>query len=141
MAVKVADTLRPNNSGDEPVKGGFPTALACDVWLADGRSVEEALEGTSGASIQVAEIPEPSEAQFGKIYQYIGETTDDYINGYFYECIIEGAAYKWVEKTIQKSNADISEEEDNVLEQKTDGLYVRKTTAILFVDALPEYGT
>lgn len=141
MAVKVADTLRPNNSGDEPVKGGFPTALACDVWLADGRSIEEALEGTSGASIQVAEIPEPSEAQFGKIYQYIGETTDDYINGYFYECIIEGAAYKWVEKTVQKSNADISEEEDNVLEQKTDGLYVRKTTAILFVDALPEYGS
>lgn len=141
MAVKVADTLRPNNSGEEAVKGGFPTALACDVWLADGRSVEEALEGTSGASIQVAEIPEPSEAQFGKIYQYIGETTDDYINGYFYECIIEGAAYKWVEKTVQKSNADISEDEDNVLEQKTDGLYVRKTTAILFVDALPEYGT
>ena len=141
MAVKVADTLRPNNSGEEAVKGGFPTALACDVWLADGRSVEEALEGTSGASIQVAEIPEPSEAQFGKIYQYIGETTDDYINGYFYECIIEGAAYKWVEKTVQKSNADISEEEDNVLEQKTDGLYVRKTTAILFVDALPEYGS
>lgn len=141
MAVKVADTLRPNNSGEEAVKGGFPTALACDVWLADGRSVEEALEGTSGASIQVAEIPEPSEAQFGKIYQYIGETTEDYINGYFYECIIEGAAYKWVEKTVQKSNADISEEDDNVLEQKTDGLYVRKTTAILFVDALPEYGS
>lgn len=141
MAVKVADTLRPNNSGDEPVKGGFPTALACDVWLSDGRSIEEALEGTSGASIQVAEIPEPSEAQFGKIYQYIGETTDDYINGYFYECIIDGAAYKWVEKTVQKSNADISEDEDNVLEQKTDGLYVRKTTAILFVDALPEYGS
>lgn len=141
MAVKVADTLRPNNSGDEPVKGGFPTALACDVWLSDGRSVEEAIEGTSGASIQVAEIPEPSEAQFGKIYQYIGETTDDYINGYFYECIIDGAAYKWVEKTVQKSNADISEEEDNVLEQKTDGLYVRKTTAIVYADALPEYGT
>jgi len=141
MAIKVADTLRPNNSGEEAVKGGFPTALACDVWLANGRSVEEALEGTSGASIQVAEIPEPSEAQFGKIYQYIGETTDDYINGYFYECIIEGAAYKWVEKTVQKSNADISEDEDNVLEQKTDGLYVRKTTAILFVDALPEYGS
>lgn len=141
MAVKVADTLRPNNSGDEPVKGGFPTALACDVWLADGRSVEEAIEGTSGASIQVAEIPEPSEAQFGKIYQYIGETTDDYINGYFYECIIEGVAYKWVEKTVQKSNADISEEKDNVLEQKTDGLYVRKTTAIIYADALPEYGT
>lgn len=141
MAVKVADTLRPNNSGDEPVKGGFPTALACDVWLSDGRSVEEAMEGTSGASIQVAEIPEPSEAQFGKIYQYIGETTEDYISGYFYECIIDGAAYKWVEKTVQKSNADISEEADNVLEQKTDGLYVRKTTAIIYADALPEYGT
>ena len=141
MAVKVADTLRPNNSGDEPVKGGFPTALACDVWLADGRSVEEAIEGTSGASIQVTELPEPSDTQFGKIYQYIGETTEDYINGYFYECIIDGVAYKWVEKTVQKSNADISEDDDNVLEQKTDGLYVSKTTAIIYADALPEYGT
>ncbi len=141
MAVKVADTLRPNNSGDEPVKGGFPTALACDVWLSDGRSVEEAMEGASGASIQVAEIPEPSETQFGKIYQYIGETTEDYISGYFYECIIDGAAYKWVEKTVQKSNADISEEADNVLEQKVDGLYAPKTTAIIYVNALPGYGT
>lgn len=140
MAVKVADTLRPNNSGDEPIKGGFPTALACDVWLSDGRSVEEAIESTIGASIQVTELPDPSETQFGKIYQYTGETTDDYINGYFYECIIDGAAYKWTEKTVQKSNADISEEENNIIEQKADGLYVPKTTAIIYVDALPEYG-
>lgn len=41
-------------------------------------------------TIQVKELPEPSESLKDTIYQYIGETTDNYKNGYFYKCNATG---------------------------------------------------
>lgn len=42
-----------------------------------------------GSSIQVSELPTASASELGKIYQYIGNDTADYKNGYFYKCIKE----------------------------------------------------
>lgn len=42
---------------------------------------------TTTKTIQVQNMPIPSESYLGKIYQYVGETTNNYINGYFYKCI------------------------------------------------------
>lgn len=41
----------------------------------------------SGNSIQVEELPDPTIAEVGVIYQYVGETTSEYVNGYFYVLI------------------------------------------------------
>lgn len=43
--------------------------------------------GGSTESIQVDTVPTPSADELGKIYQYIGGTTENYTNGYFYKCV------------------------------------------------------
>lgn len=47
-------------------------------------------DGGSSESFQKTTLPEASESELGKIYQYIGET-DQYTQGYFYECAITGS--------------------------------------------------
>lgn len=97
MAIKLADTARPNNHVDAEHPGTFPVAYAEDVWFADGTRLSEKTFG--GQSIQVDELPLASATEEGKIYQYIG-TTGTYKRGYFYECIENDGVYSWEEKTI-----------------------------------------
>lgn len=52
-------------------------------------------------------MPTPSSSNEGQILQYIGTTTPNYTNGYFYECINDGGTYKWVEKLVQDSYTKI----------------------------------
>ena len=54
-------------------------------------------------SIQVDTMPAPNVVSFGKVYQYIGETTGDFTHNYFYECILESSVYRWVNVTVQQS--------------------------------------
>lgn len=60
----------------------------------------------SGSDIQVAELPTASSELLGAIFMYVGETTQDYTNGYFYECVSDGEVeptYSWEQKDIQPS--------------------------------------
>lgn len=60
--------------------------------------------GGGGGSIQVSEMPEASQSNEGKIVEYIGETDQDYTNGYFYECVGDGEnpeTFSWVQKNVQ----------------------------------------
>lgn len=55
---------------------------------------------------QISELPEASEDEEGNIYQYIGASTSDYINGYFYICqevtpATDPKTYEWVKKNVQ----------------------------------------
>ena len=55
---------------------------------------------------QVSELPEASEDEEGNVYQYIGASTSDYINGYFYICQevtpeTDPKTYEWVKKSVQ----------------------------------------
>ena len=59
--------------------------------------------------MQVAELPEASEDEEGKVYQYIGETTGGLTNGFFYVCeeitpATDPKTYHWVEKAVQSSD-------------------------------------
>ena len=47
-------------------------------------------EGGDGQVIQVDDMPTASAEEKDKIYQYIGGTDEDYINGYFYKCVKTG---------------------------------------------------
>lgn len=47
-------------------------------------------------SIQKKVLPEPpTDDMEGKIYQYIGETDEKYVNGYFYKCV-----FKWTDPVV-----------------------------------------
>ena len=78
MAVKLADTARPNNYVDSEHLGTFPVAYAEDVWFEDGTRLSE--KTFDGQSIQKEELPLASATELGKVYQYIG-TSGTYQNG------------------------------------------------------------
>ena len=44
-------------------------------------------------------LPAPTETFSGKVVQFIGATTEDYIHNYFYECVQVEGSYKWVNTT------------------------------------------
>ena len=92
MAVRIADSLKQQNDLDT-----FPVAYGDGIWLdknkgedpANYKSLQAMYNddelGGGGSSIQVETMPAASEAELGKIYQYIGET-GLYKNAYFYRC-------------------------------------------------------
>lgn len=94
MAIKLADTARPNNYVDAEHQGTFPVAYAEDVWFADGTRLSE--KTFDGQSIQKEELPLASADELGNIYQYVGET-GTYTNGRFYKCILNSSVYSWSE--------------------------------------------
>lgn len=53
---------------------------------------------------QYDSMPTPSASNVGQILQYIGTTTSNYTNGYFYECQLVGSNYVWVQKDVQPNN-------------------------------------
>lgn len=103
MAIKLADTARPNNYVDAEHPGTFPVAYAEDVWFEDGTRLSE--KSFDGQSIQVTELPLASADELGNIYQYVG-TNGTYINGFFYECVYSNGGYAWQEKQVSKAGAE-----------------------------------
>ncbi len=64
----------------------------------------EEIGSGSGESIQVSVLPEASAELEGTIYEFVGVTDVNYTNGFFYECVSDGAAtptYSWVQKDVQ----------------------------------------
>ena len=60
-------------------------------------------------AVQVDSFPVASAKYFGKIYQYIGATNNDYTHGYFYQCVSNGetpAVYSW--EYVQTSDIQIA---------------------------------
>lgn len=56
--------------------------------------------------LQLVELPEASEDELGKIYQYIGATENGLVKGFFYICqevtpATDPATYEWVMKPVQ----------------------------------------
>lgn len=65
--------------------------------------VETPISGGSGDSIQVDVLPTASASNLGKIYQYIGTTTPNRRNGFFYKCVPGDVAgtYEWDNIDVQ----------------------------------------
>lgn len=104
MAIRLADTARPNNHVDAEHLGTFPVAYAEDVWFADGTRLSE--KTFDGQSIQKEELPLASADELGNIYQYVGET-GTYTKGFFYRCVVvpntDPTEYEWVNQEVQES--------------------------------------
>lgn len=52
-------------------------------------------EGIVNNVVQVESIDVASKELLNKVVQYIGPTTEDYINGYFYKCVVNNKEYSW----------------------------------------------
>lgn len=100
MAIKLADTARPNNHVDAEHLGTFPVAYAEDVWFSDGTRLSE--KTFDGQSIQVTELPLASATEVGHVYQYIG-ASGTYEHDCFYECVANGNNYTWVISDVVKN--------------------------------------
>lgn len=111
MAIKLADTARPNNHVDNEHLGTFPVAYAEDVWFADGTRLSE--KTFDGQSIQKEELPLASADELGNIYQYIGES-GTYTNGRFYKCILNSSVYSWSEIKMVENPVVYSETAPNI---------------------------
>ena len=60
----------------------------------------------SGLSTKVHTMPTADINNAGMIIQYVGNTTNEYTNGYFYQCVPDGSnppVYSWQELKIQDS--------------------------------------
>lgn len=57
--------------------------------------------------VQFASLPEADSTKSGVILQYIGSSTADYKNGYFYQCRYdaETTSYKWVQCDVSSNSA------------------------------------
>lgn len=67
------------------------------------------IEEVNKRILQYNILPAPTEAFGGKIVQFIGATTEDYIHNYFYECVEVEGSYKWVNVEVQNVPTKVSE--------------------------------
>jgi hypothetical protein len=57
--------------------------------------------GEIGSNTQVTTLLTPTVSDVGKVVQYIGITTANYIHNYFYECIDNNGTYEWSNVSVQ----------------------------------------
>ena len=78
-----------------------------------------------GSDIQVTSLPTASASELGNIYQFVGTTTANTVNGYFYKCVSDGEStptYSWEEcptetaETVEISKTDF----DNLSQAEKD---------------------
>lgn len=70
--------------------------------------VEHSTQSDEDTKTQVEILPVATSALEDKIYQYIGETTQDYINGHFYKCVEDPetvGSYIWQAITVQEGGS------------------------------------
>ena len=87
------------------------------VTYDDGTNYDAGEIQVTGQTIQRNVLPTASASELGNIYQYIGATDANYTNGYFYQCVADGAGYKWENKKVQAgggSGADNFKDLDDV---------------------------
>lgn len=79
----------------------------------------------TGQIVQIDTLPAASASNVGEIYQYVGTTTSDYTNGYFYRCAEHDGSYSWDPCEVQDGteSMEISQEDYDALptEQKMNG--------------------
>lgn len=79
----------------------------------DGTTHDAGEIEAQGQTIQRNVLPEASEEEAGKIYQYIGATDSNYTNGYFYECVLKDGNYIWENKAVQPGASGVIDTELN----------------------------
>ncbi len=79
---------------------GYFYKCVSDGGVTPAYSWEKIQVSDGGDTIQVDELPTASADELGNIYEFVGTTTANYINGRFYRCVSDGAVtptYSWEE--------------------------------------------
>lgn len=89
-----------------------------------------------GTDFQVGEMPEPAENLVNKIYQYIGDSTEEYKHGYFYECLevvpeTEPKTYEWINLKVQEADSIVWVDSISSIDKIEDSIYGITTNASL----------
>ena len=74
-------------------------------------SLNKWVNGSVSSDIQVNTIPQASQDLLNAIVQYVGVTTQDYTNGYFYKCVYKDGNYVWQNQPVQKGNGKAEDTE------------------------------
>lgn len=117
-------TVTYSNTSEKIIRSEFVGSVSNGVISTDGNlwclmtfDIPYASKGyvdtsVSDASIQLTTIPTATSSRVGKIYQYTGETTDTYKNGYFYQVLsetttddagVETTTYSWTPVEVQEN--------------------------------------
>lgn len=90
----------------------FPIAKAENISVKMSgveQNLEETLNSMTGG-FTVEELPPADAEHNGKVYQYVGATTDTYTKGYFYLCTTdESANFVWVQTDVQTPSVVIND--------------------------------
>ena len=87
---------------DNLVGGNATVGGSSKVTVRRGNSFDG--RETPDEQVQKSTMPTASEARLGKVYQYVGETTSSFTNGYFYKCVSDGEStptYSWEQTDVQ----------------------------------------
>lgn len=79
---------------------GYFYKCVSDGGVTPAYSWEKIRVSDGGDTIQVETLPTASADELGNIYEFVGTTTANYINGRFYRCVSDGAStptYSWEE--------------------------------------------
>ena len=79
---------------------GYFYKCVSDGGVTPAYSWEKVQVSDGGDTIQVETLPTASASEVGNIYEFVGTTTANYINGRFYRCVSDGAStptYTWEE--------------------------------------------
>lgn len=66
--------------------------------------------------VQRSTMPQASEDELGKVYQFVGTTDATYTNGYFYKCVSDGqnpATYSWTQTNVQPAPSGLPDQTGN----------------------------
>jgi len=102
----------------------FPSTATSSNKLATMADV-----GSGGQTIQYDTMPTASSENEDDIIQYVGATTQDYTNGYFYKCVAQGTepeTYAWEAQPVQEggggADSRIGEEITDINVEKDNGV-------------------
>jgi len=106
VTLKWTDTAGTNHTTSFNIEDGISvigatvnTSGNLILQLSDGTAID-----CGKINSQFTTMPTPSASNVGAILQYVGTTTSNFINGYFYECVLNGSNYEWVQKAVQPNS-------------------------------------
>ena len=81
--------------------------MSVNIYRASQDALQTIAGNAVGQIIQKSIMPTAALSELGNIYQYVGATSNDYINGYFYKCTVDNNVYAWERVNTQPEKGNI----------------------------------
>lgn len=81
--------------------------MSVNIYRASQDALQTIAGNAVGQIVQKSVMPTAALSELGNIYQYVGATSNDYINGYFYKCTVDNNVYAWERINTQPEKGNI----------------------------------